>query len=303
MEDGSLVRWEEANQGAPFVFLGFREGERYLHGSIRHALFDRVDALARGFGVLGIGVLQQHLIVINQGALPAVISFVKLRDVEAAARLFHFERLDEFLRVRDAGIARVERHEITERGNGLGGDALVVFGGFGLFIVGDAFAVKGLHADFLLAVAIGGAFVGFGGGRVVADHFIFMRLADIQLGRRSHFAVGAVLDDLFIHFDRLVHRRKERDDIPELEPLAGEIAIGDAKLALNNFVVVFHLGITLRQRLVGLEGFLILLARFVAAADQILGLGGVVRERPLLDGAPGGLEGEAVILLVKSALG
>src|SRR6266571_7291996 len=63
---------------------------------------------------------------------------------------------------------------------------------------------------------------------------------------------------------------------------------GDAKLALNNFVVVLHLGIALGQRLVGLEGFLILLGRFVAAADQVLGLGGVVRERPLLDGAPGG---------------
>src|SRR5688572_27063432 len=92
------------------------------------SLLDRLDALARLDGVIGVRILQQHLVVINERPARFVVLFVELRGLEIAARLFGLERGNGFLRLADAGVIRVESQEIGEGRHGLSGGALVVFG-------------------------------------------------------------------------------------------------------------------------------------------------------------------------------
>ena len=76
-----------------------------------------------------------------------------------------------------ARVIWIQRHEIGERRNGLAGDALVVIGFSGLFIVGQGLFVLGVGGDFrLVAVAVGRPFVSFDGQRII---LCFSRAAPI----------------------------------------------------------------------------------------------------------------------------
>src|SRR5439155_8919280 len=111
-----------------------------------------------------------------------------------------------------------------------------------------------------------------------------------HLGLWRDFAERPVFDQLFIHASRPVHGRKERDVAPQPEPLAGEKAIGNLKLASEHFLVVFDFGIFFEKLFIFPEGALILMLGLIAAPQKILRLRSVVREPPDLDGAPRGFE-------------
>src|SRR5204863_5166493 len=132
---------------------------------LRRLLFgpflDGLNALPGLFGVVRIGISEVGLIVINEGALPAFLLFVKARDLETAARLLALERALKILRFPGPRIVRVDRHKIIERRDGLAGDALVVFGLFGLLVIGDPGLEERFGEDLrFVVVTVGGPFVG-----------------------------------------------------------------------------------------------------------------------------------------------
>src|SRR5438093_13561605 len=153
---------------------------------------NRSKVLQGGGAISRVWVLAIGIVVVNLGGLPAVVPLVILGDIEAAASLLRFERLDQLLRLGHAAILRMEGHEIGEGGNGLGGDALVVFGGFGLFVVGHTGPVKPVNASRLVVIAVSGFFVGLGGGRIIFNQSFFLRQTNVQLRLRSNVAIGAV---------------------------------------------------------------------------------------------------------------
>src|SRR6185369_1226251 len=109
--------------------------------------------------------------------------------------------------------------------------------------------------------------------------------------------------DLLIHVGSLVHRRKKWNVAPKFEPLPVKKAGGDDELAFEDFLVVVDLGIFFDELLVIIKSNLILLLRFVTAADEVLGMRSVIGERPLRDGAARGLEGRVIVLLIERFLG
>ena len=129
-----------------------------------------------------------------------------------------------------------------------------------------------------------------------------MRLADVDLRLRCDLAVGAVLDDLFVELDGLVHRGEERNGVEELEPLSGEEAVRNRHLPQQDFVVIRHLGVALDQLLVGFEGRFILAPGFMAAPHEVLRLRREIGELPDVHRPPRGLHGQAVVLLVEGFL-
>src|SRR6185437_7585816 len=188
-------------------------------------------------------------------------------------------------------------------------DTLVVFGLARLFVVGAAGLEERLGGDGLvLAITVGRRLIGLDrlAERVHAVEkadLVFARGSDVQLGLRRYLAVRAVLDQLLIHADRFVHRRKKRDVTPELEPLAGQKTVGDFKLAVQHLLIILNLRVFFEQLLVLLESPLILMPGLVAAAQKILRLGGVIGLRPDLLRATRGLERDGVVLVVEGRLG
>src|ERR1051325_10310578 len=272
--------------------------------SFRDVFINGVDPRLGVLRILRDGILADDVVVVNLGAFPAVVSFVIAGDVEAAPGLLGLEGLDDGLGLGHARVVRVKRDEIREGGNGLGGDALVVFGLFRLFVVGLADFEESVGADLVFAVTIGGALVGLGRFGVFGEQLVLVGRTDVHLGVGCDLAVGAILDDLVVHLDGLVHGREKRDAIPDLEPLALEEAGGDDVLAGDDVIEVSDFRIFLQEILVGLEGAFVLALGVVTASHDILRLRRVVvGEGPDLERALSSLEGEAVILFVERLLG
>ena len=72
-----------------------------------HLLFERDNPLLCFCRVRRVGIQQLDFVVINQRAVPLLLFFVELRDLETAARLFAFKRGDYFIGLRNARIIRV----------------------------------------------------------------------------------------------------------------------------------------------------------------------------------------------------
>ena len=122
---------------------------------------------------------------------------IELGDHEIPARLLGLKPGNDLLGLGDPVIVRVKRHEIVEGGDGLTGRGLVVLGGLGLFFIGQSFAKQGFGGDGrAVVVAIRRQFVGLRGQDKV---LLFLAGgADLQLGLRGDFAVGAALDNLAV---------------------------------------------------------------------------------------------------------
>ena len=75
-----------------------------LVGRLLRPALKFVQPLARSVRVGRIRVLQKDLVVIDQRAIPLLVSFVELSDLEVATGLFSFERTDDFLGLRDARV-------------------------------------------------------------------------------------------------------------------------------------------------------------------------------------------------------
>src|SRR5438105_12196911 len=110
------------------------------------AFDDGVEPMPGLVGILGIRVFAEDVIVVNLGGFPAMVALIIFGDVKAAARLLGLERFDQLLRLRHPRVLRMKGQKIGESGDGLGGNALVVFGGFGLFVVSLALSIKGVGA-------------------------------------------------------------------------------------------------------------------------------------------------------------
>src|SRR5882672_9561164 len=103
--------------------------------SFRLALLDRVDALPGVLRKSGIGILRDHIVVVDFRARPFVMTFVVPSDVVTAAGLFGLQRVDSSLCIGQAFVFGMQRDEVGEGGDGLGGDVLIVFGLFGLLVI------------------------------------------------------------------------------------------------------------------------------------------------------------------------
>src|SRR6185503_2376629 len=197
----------------------------------------------------------------------------------------------------------MERDEIGIGGDGLTGETLVVLGLLGLLVIGLADAEESVGAFGAVGVFVGGALKGTSGFGQIGEELLLVGQADVDLCLRGNFAVRTVLDDLLVHLDRLFHGGKPRHGIEELEPLPGQITVRNGHLPQDYFLVVGRLGIFFDEFLVGIEGFLVVVGRFVASAQEVLGLGSIIGKWPDMDGAAGRVHGGRIVLFVEGLLG
>src|SRR5688572_4857645 len=142
--------------------------------SLLEALVDGVDTLAGFLGELGIRIARKHLVEINLRALPFAMPFIVAGDVITAAGLLGLERVHLFLRLLNPLVGRMERGEIGESGDGLSGNALIVFRLLGLFEVSVASHVQRIHTFLAVSVTVGSAFVGAGSLGIIGHHFLLV---------------------------------------------------------------------------------------------------------------------------------
>src|SRR5262245_19888207 len=91
-------------------------------------LFDFVNALAGIVSVFGVGILQEHFIVIDERSIPFAPALIIASDLVGAARLLGLEYANFLLCLRHALVFGVKRREVREIGDGLAGDTLIVLG-------------------------------------------------------------------------------------------------------------------------------------------------------------------------------
>ena len=177
-----------------------------------------------------------------------------------------------------------------------------------MFVIGASGFEERLGSDlFFVTVAVGGRFIGLDclveGIDAVEEAYLFFACgADVHLRARRDRAIGTVFDELFIHSHGFVHGRKERYDTPELEPLAGQVTIGNFELAAENLLVAFDLGVFLEQLLIFFEGALILMLLLETTPQKVLRRRGIVGKRPHFDRPPRRPESGRVVLVFKSRL-
>jgi len=264
---------------------------------------DGVDAPAGFLGKRRVWILGKHVVVINLRALPLVPTLIVASNLVAAPGLLALQGVYFVLRFGDSLVRGVQGAEISESGDGLGGDALIVLRLFRLLEVGVPDFVECIGAFLPVGVFVGSTFVGAGGLRKIADELSLISGADVDLRLRSDFAVGPVLDDLLVELDGLVHRGKKRQITERAKPLPGQVAVGDGHLAKDDFIVIGNLRVAFDQFLVSLEGGLILLFGFVTSAEEILRLRSVVGERPHAHRPARGFNRSGVILGLERVLG